>query len=211
MSSFRPATSESARPPVFTVRIQDSGGGSIFFLSAPQTFTITVALGVNDPPTATKGADQTDLEDAGAQSIPGWATGISPGPSDENGSGVSFVVSNNNNGLFSSQPAVSSNGTLTYTPGANANGSATVTLHAHDNGGGSTDDSPAQTFTITVTAVNDAPSFTKGPNQNVPENDGTTSDPWATAIQRGPSTESGRAVSFLVSTTTPRSSRRSLP
>ncbi len=51
-------------------------------------------------------------------------------------------------------------GTLTYTPAANANGSATVTVQIHDNGGtanGGVDTSAAQTFTITVNAVNDAP------------------------------------------------------
>ena len=65
-----------------------------------------------------------------------------------------------NNGLFSAQPAVSSTGTLTYTPAANANGSATVSVQIHDNGGtanGGVDTSAAQTFTITVNAVNDAP------------------------------------------------------
>ncbi len=38
-------------------------------------------------------------------------------------------------------------------------------MQLHDNGGtanGGVDTSAAQTFTITVTAVNDAPSFTKG-------------------------------------------------
>src|SRR4029079_10910381 len=34
---------------------------------------------VNDVPSFTKGANQTVLEDAGAQSVPGWATAISAG------------------------------------------------------------------------------------------------------------------------------------
>src|SRR5262249_53261005 len=65
-----------------------------------------------------------------------------------------------NNPLFSSQPAVSATGTLTYTSAPNANGSAIVTVRVHDNGGvanGGVDTSAPQTFTITVTAVNDAP------------------------------------------------------
>ena len=64
---------------------------------------------------------------------------------------------------------------LTYTPAANANGTATITLVLMDNGGtalGGVDTSAPQTFTITVTAVNDAPSFTVGPNQTVRENAG---------------------------------------
>ena len=67
---------------------------------------------------------------------------------------VDFVVTNNNNALFSVQPAVAANGTLTYTPAPNANGSATVTVQVHDNGGtanGGVDTSASQTFTITVT------------------------------------------------------------
>ena len=46
----------------------------------------------------------------------------------------------------------------------------TVTVPLQDNGGtanGGVDTSAPQTFTITVTAVNDAPSFTKGADQTV--------------------------------------------
>src|SRR5690242_21193434 len=50
--------------------------------SAPQTFTITVTA-VNDAPSFTKGANQTKLEDAGGQTVTGWATTISAGPADE--------------------------------------------------------------------------------------------------------------------------------
>src|SRR4029079_3099926 len=65
-----------------------------------------------------------------------------------------------NTTLFSAQPAVASNGTLTFTPAANANGSATVPVPRKDDGGtahGGVDTSAAQTFTITVTPVNNAP------------------------------------------------------
>src|SRR5207249_2349285 len=78
----------------------------------------------------------------------------------ESGQTLNFLASNNNNALFSAQPAIAVNGTLTYTPAPNANGSATVTAQLHDNGGttnGGVDTSAPQTFTISVTAVNDAP------------------------------------------------------
>ena len=68
-------------------------------MSASQTFTISVTA-VNDVPSFVKGADQTVLEDAGAQTILNWATGISAGPANESSQAVSFVVSNNNSGLF---------------------------------------------------------------------------------------------------------------
>ena len=42
-------------------------------------------------------------------------------------------------------------------------------------------------FTITVTPVNDAPSFTKGGDQSANENDGQqTVTNWATSISDGP-------------------------
>src|SRR5208283_4112802 len=99
---------------------------------------------------------------AGAQTVNGWATALSAGPPNESSQTLNFIVSNNNNALFSTQPAVSATGVLTFTSAANANGSATVTVQIHDNGGtanGGVDTSAAQTFNITVTAVNDAPSF----------------------------------------------------
>src|SRR5205807_380612 len=82
------------------------------------TVTITVNP-VNDPPSFTKGPDQTALEGSGAQTVPNWATNISPGPPNEANQNVNFLVSNNNTALFAVQPAIDSNGTLTYTPAAN--------------------------------------------------------------------------------------------
>ena len=109
------------------------------------------------------------------------------------GQAVHFNVSNNNNALFSTQPSVSAGGTLSFTPAANANGSAIVSVAAQDNGGtanGGVDTSATQTFTITVTAVNDAPVFTPGGNVSVLEDSGAHSQPWATAISCG----SGRRI-----------------
>jgi VCBS repeat-containing protein len=139
----------------FTYRAKDN------MVSSTSAATVTITVNsVNDVPSFTKGSNQTVNEDAGAQSVTSWATAISAGPANESSQTVDFVVSNDNNGLFSVQPAVSATGTLTYTPQANANGSATVTIQIHDNGGtanGGVDTSAAQTFTITVNAANDAP------------------------------------------------------
>src|SRR5207253_2267779 len=121
--------------------------------------TINIAS-VNDAPSFTSGGDQTVPEDSGPQSVIPWAAARSAGPANESGQTLAFTVTNNNNGLFSSQPALDSNGTLTYTPAANANGSATVTVQLQDNGGtdrGGIDTSAPQTFVITVTPVDDAP------------------------------------------------------
>ena len=201
--TFTPAANANGSATV-TVAAKDTGGtanGGVD-TSAPQTFTISVTA-VNDTPSFAKGADQTVLEDAGAQTVAGWATAISKGPANESGQALSFLVSATNPGLFSSAPVVSANGELSYTPAADANGSATVTVRLKDDGGG-VDTSAPQTFTINVTAVNDTPSFTKGADQTVLEDAGTKTVPsWATAISKGAANESGQALSFLVSSTNP--------
>jgi hypothetical protein len=126
--------------------------------SAEQSFSITLN-GVNDAPGFKKGADQKVNEDAGAQTVEGWATSISAGSNEPNQT-VDFQLTNTNNDLFSAQPSVAANGTLSYTPAPNAQGDATVTVKAHDDGGtanGEVNQSAEQTFTINVAAVNDAP------------------------------------------------------
>jgi hypothetical protein len=61
------------------------------------------------------------------------------------------------------------------------------------------DDSNIATVTIMVQAVNDAPSFTKGPDQVIDEDAGPqTVGPWANDISPGPADESGQTVTFSV-------------
>ena len=160
--TYTPAANANGSATV-TVQVHDDGGvanGGVD-TSAAQTFTINVTS-VNDVPSFTKGANLSVLNNAGAQTITGWATAISAGAANEVGQVLDFIVSNTNNALFSAQPAIAANGTLTYTPAVGANGSATVTVQVHDNGGtanSGVDTSAAQTFTITVTpaATNVAP------------------------------------------------------
>jgi VCBS repeat-containing protein len=138
----------------FTYQAYD---GSLYSNTATVTITVNA---VNDAPSFTTGPDQNVLEDAGLQTVNTWATSLSAGPSNESGQVLDFIVTNGNNSLFSVQPAIAANGTLTFTPAANANGTATVTVSIHDNGGasnGGVATSGTQTFTITVTSVNDPP------------------------------------------------------
>src|SRR5204862_8163907 len=59
--------------------------------------------------------------------------------------------------------------------------------------------SDVATVTITVTAVNDAPSFAKGVDQTVLEDAGAqTVANWATSISTGPANESSQTVNFIV-------------
>jgi large repetitive protein len=167
--------------------------------SGPTAVTITVTP-VNDAPSFTKGADQTVDEDSGPATVSPWATAVSPGPANEAGQALTFNVTNDNNALFSVQPAVSADGALTYTPAPDANGAATVTVTLQDDGGtanGGVDTSAPQTFTITVTPVNDAPSFTKGADQTVLEDSGAASlAGWATGMSPGPADEAGQTLTF---------------
>jgi len=135
----------------FTYTVSDGNDGG----TDTATVSITV-IPVNDPPSFT-GDNVTVNEDSAAYDAT-WATSISPGPADEAGQTVTFQVTNNNNALFSVQPAISSGGTLTFTPAPNAFGTATVTVFAQDNGGtanGGNDTSATQEFTITVIPDND--------------------------------------------------------
>jgi hypothetical protein len=128
---------------------------------SPKSNTVTVTIvvtPVNDapaftPPTA---PNQTVNQNGGAQTVPNWATNIMARPANESDQTLEFIVTNDNPGLFSVQPAISPDGTLTYTPKPTASGVAIVTVQLRDNGGtadGGIDRSQPITFTITVNGV----------------------------------------------------------
>ncbi|MBL7973229.1 MAG: hypothetical protein JNL03_17040, partial [Prolixibacteraceae bacterium] len=186
-------------------RLTDLKGGDWIALQKNNTADFTVAvtvLPVNDAPTFTRGSDITVNEDAGAQTIANWAKNIDAGAPDESSQTLNFIAANNNNALFSSQPAINTNGALTFTPAPDAFGTATVTVSLKDNGGidnGGIDQSAAQTFTITVNPVNDAPTFTKGSDLTVNEDAGAqTITNWATSISRGPANENNQILTFTL-------------
>jgi CSLREA domain-containing protein len=201
--TYTPAANANGSATI-TIVLKDNGGtanGGVD-TSAPQTFTITVNS-VNDAPSFIAGPDQIVNEDSGFKIVSNWATAISPGPANESGQSVNFLITNNSNpSLFSSGPTLNVLGNLSFTPAPNANGSANITIVLKDNGGianGGVDTSPPQTFTITVNPVNDAPSFTKGVDQMVNNNAGAqTILNWATNISAGPANESAQTLSFQV-------------
>ncbi|WP_277480583.1 choice-of-anchor D domain-containing protein [Catalinimonas alkaloidigena] len=187
-----------------TVTLSDDGGtenGGVD-TSEEVTFTITISP-VNDAPAFTKGAGQSVLEDAGAQSVANWATDISVGSADEADQTLTFQLSNDNEALFDVEPAIDAEGTLTYTPAEDANGTATVTVTLSDDGGtanGGEDTSDEVTFTITINPVNDAPFFTAGSDQTVSAGaESYTISGWARGIAAGPANESSQELTFQVS------------
>ena len=82
-----------------------------------------------------------------------------------------------------------------YLPAPDQNGPDTFTFRASD---GTYTSAPA-TGSVSITPVNDAPSFAKGANQVILEGSGPQSVAWATAISAGPANESDQSVGFQVS------------
>ncbi|MEE4113372.1 MAG: PilC/PilY family type IV pilus protein [Desulfobacteraceae bacterium] len=157
--TFTPSADANGTPyTTFSFKVSDGTNESV------STYTMTINVNpVNDAPSFTRGPDQSILEDAGPQTVAGWATGISPGPSDESGQSLTFTVTNDNNSLFAVQPNVDpASGDLTYTPADQVEGSATVTVALSDNGGTANGgiDSFTQTFTISINDIDPAASFT---------------------------------------------------
>ncbi|MEA3213458.1 MAG: hypothetical protein QOE70_6515 [Chthoniobacter sp.] len=145
-----PAANQSGTA-TLTVTVSDGS------LSKSDTFVLTVTA-VNDAPSFTKGPNQMAGRSAGVQTIAAWATNLQPGPADETGQTVNFLVENDNAALFATPPAIASDGTLTFTPATKVSGKATVTVRLRDNGGtanGGGDTSAPQVFTIAVTSISD--------------------------------------------------------
>jgi hypothetical protein len=158
--------------------------------AACSTETVSVSVtSVNDVPSFVVGSDELILEDAGGQTVDPHPAAISPGPANEAGQSVSFTVSNDNPALFKTAPTIDPGGKLQYEAWDDVSGVATVTVSISDDGGtanGGVDTSADQTFTITVTGVNDQPDFSDGPNVTVLEDGGAVSFAgWATAITAG--------------------------
>jgi hypothetical protein len=101
----------------------------------------------------------TVAEDSISFTDKNYFTATSVGPANEASQVISYVLSNDNSGLFSVQPAIAADGTLTFTTATNANGTATVTITVRDDGGtanGGVDNAPANPlsqFKVVVTPV----------------------------------------------------------
>ena len=195
--TFTPAANANGAATV-TVTLVDSAGGS----SAPGTFVIAIAAD-NDAPSFDLNGNQVNvLEDAGAQTMANWAVGIKPGPANEADQTTSFQLTVDNPALFSSQPTLNgTNGDLTFAPAPHANGATTVRVVLVDSLGAT---SGERSFTITIAAVNDAPTFDMGSSLAVNEDAGQqTITGWATNIAPGPANEADQSVSFQVTVDNP--------
>jgi VCBS repeat-containing protein len=124
--------------------------------SNPATVTITVNAS-NDAPTATADAYSTGEDTALTVNAPGVLTN----DSDADGNQLSAVLGS---GPSHGTLALNANGSFLYTPTADYNGSDSFTYRASDG----TATSRLATVTITVTAVNDAPTVTVAPGTVAP-------------------------------------------
>jgi hypothetical protein len=97
--------------------------------------------------------------------------------------------------------SLNADGSFTYTPNANFYGTDTFTYQAQDEDDGVSD---PVTVTIDVIAVNDAPSFSVGPDQSVHAGSGAQAVVgFAQDIVAGPENEGDQRVTFLVETDSP--------
>jgi VCBS repeat-containing protein len=194
----------------FSVVLSDNGSGTApdVNTSAAQTFTITINP-VNDAPSSTIAADPAaSNEDAGLQTVSAFATSISQGPN-ETGQTLTFTVTPTGSTgtlTFSGAPAIAADGTLTYTAAANTTGTATFNVVLTDNGSNVAPHSNAsgtQSFTITVNAVNDAPSFVMPASAPAVDEDGgaQTVNNFTSSIVAGPADESAQTLTFAVTQT----------
>ncbi|MCX7420571.1 MAG: Ig-like domain-containing protein [Planctomycetia bacterium] len=147
--------------------------------------------------------NQTVAEDSGAQNVPGFFGTIEDGEVDLTQTlTLTASVPTADAALFKVKPVIDKvSGNLTFTPADNAVGTTTVTVTLQDNGGTANGgiDTVVKTFDITITPVNDAPSFKKGADQTVKEGSGlNTVAGWATLINKGAANESGQALTFVV-------------
>ncbi|HEX8295097.1 MAG TPA: M36 family metallopeptidase, partial [Chthoniobacteraceae bacterium] len=168
-----------------------------------RSFAVNV-VPVNDAPSFQAGPNQAVRQNAGLQTIAGWATSILAGPADESGQALEFIVTADHPELFTVLPTVSPEGTLTFSPAPDANGTASVTVTLKDGGGvanGGVDSSAAETFLISSTPVNDPPSFVLGSSQSVTQDAGAQIvRGFASAILPGPPDETAQSVQFIVQT-----------
>jgi hypothetical protein len=171
--------------------------------SGTDTFAYTASDGHGGTGIATvtvtvTGVDSTPIvTDTSASPLEDTQTPVTLNGGDPEGATVTFdVTSGPSHGTLDCTTACSS--TVNYTPAADYNGPDSFTYTASD--GGLT--SSAATASISVTAVNDAPSFTKGADDSAVESTPRTVSGWATSMSPGGGTdEAGQTLTFNVTPT----------
>ena len=125
----------------------------------------------NQPPTLNAITNLTINENAGLQTVS--LSGITSGATNENQTLAVTAVSSNT-GLIPNPTvnytSANTTGSLSFTPATNAYGTATITVTVNDHG--TSNSNVIQTFTVTVNAVNQAPTLNTITNLVLNENAG---------------------------------------
>jgi choice-of-anchor A domain-containing protein len=160
------------------------------------SFAFNAPANAQDP-SFTAGPDINSLEDVGNFTATAWAQDVDL----QGGTNARFDVLVDDASLFSLVPAVDVNsGTLTFGSAADANGVANLTVQLVTDQG----QSAVASVSLTLSAVNDEPSFTAGAAISVNEDSGAgLVASWATALSAGPADEAGQGMSFSVATDNP--------
>jgi hypothetical protein len=172
-----------------TITASYSGDGNFNGDNDTEAHTVNAA---NGAPTAVADAYSVDEDQALDEN---GASGVLANDTDPDGENLDAVLESGPTHAQSFN-LNAGNGGFDYRPEDDFNGTDSFTYHATDGSGNSN----TVTVTITVNPVNDDPSFTEGPDQEVSSFAGSqTIDSWATNISPGPN-EAGQTVSFNVST-----------
>ena len=203
---------------LLTVTANDQGNSGN---GGPRSHARSIPISVvpiNDAPQFTIGPNVLRIEDSGAVVIPNWATGILPGSNlatDENSQTLTFGFNTtllSGDVAFANGPSIDpSTGALSFETAADSFGVIRVVVFLTDDGlsvAPNANRSANQTFTLTVTEVNDVP---------VPTNDGLP-NPLLTVLEdntltitsaallgndtTGPSNESNQSLSIIAVSTT---------
>ncbi len=117
------------------------------------------------------------------------------------------LVSNSRPGLFSVAPAIDLNGKLTFVTAPDQIGSAIIAMRLTETGVSNPRQSAPQTFTITLTPVNDAPFLSVPTTLNVNEDQGLVQTPnFAVNLGPGPITavdEVGQSLTIVTTALDP--------
>src|SRR3954452_8715601 len=172
----------------FTYHIND---GIQFGNTATVSITITP---VNDAPVAVADAYGTLLEDT--PFTVNAVGGVLANDTDVDTAHSSLTAQLVSGPAHAATFALNPDGSFNYTPAADYNGTDSFVYHANDGSLSSSD----VTVTLTITAVNDAPSFNAGSNVTVNEDSGAYNQGWATSVSKGPADEFAQTLTFVVDT-----------
>ncbi len=179
----------------FEVYLED--GGDNAFPNENRSAVVTVMITINPINDAPSFIGSTNIivdEHAGPVSITNWATNLSAGAPDEEGSQeLTFMLTQKEiqGGLeFDIEPSIDNNGTISFEAKPHYNGLAVYELVLQDNGASApapnTNTSSIEAFTITVNYINDPPTFNHGLDIMVDESSMlSTFENWATNISPG--------------------------